>query len=159
MALHHTAVENLKAEAKFFEAGLLAAESKKPRRYGAHYGFRSDRAAAEREFFRGYDSFTATDADAPDEQSEAAPERPLRYSIYYVSAVGVWVHDITHEDATTALNAFDARDRHNEGRSVFLHRDCGCRATIEANLWRLNKVVWSLQKRKPRTDDTSGITS
>ena len=60
----HREVDNLKSKGKHHEAGQHAAKSGHDRQYGAHFGMRSDKEEAQRQFFKGYDSVKKTNEEA-----------------------------------------------------------------------------------------------
>ena len=60
----HRKVDDLKSKGKHHEAGELAAKSRHPRQYGAHFGMRSGKEEAQRQFFKGYDSVKKTNEES-----------------------------------------------------------------------------------------------
>ena len=60
----HRKVDDLKSKGKHHEAGVLAAKSSHDRQYGAHFGMRSGKEEAQRQFFKGYDSVKKTNEEA-----------------------------------------------------------------------------------------------
>lgn len=60
----HREVDDLKSKGKHHEAGILAAKSSHDRQYGAHFGMRSGKEEAQRQFFKGYDSVKKTNEEA-----------------------------------------------------------------------------------------------
>ena len=60
----HREVDNLKSKGKHHEAGQHAAKSGHDRQYGPHFGMRSDKEEAQRQFFKGYDSVKKTNEEA-----------------------------------------------------------------------------------------------
>jgi hypothetical protein len=59
----HFEVAKLKSKGEHHEAGVLAAEAGHDREYGVHFGMRSDRDEAQRQFFKGYDSVKKTNEE------------------------------------------------------------------------------------------------
>ncbi len=59
----HRKVDDLKSKGKHHEAGVLAAKSSHDRQYGAHFGMRSGKEEAQRQFFKGYDSVKKTNEE------------------------------------------------------------------------------------------------
>ena len=60
----HRKVDDLKSKGKHHEAGVLAAKSSHDRQYGAHFGMRSGKEEAQRQFFKGYDSVKKTNEES-----------------------------------------------------------------------------------------------
>lgn len=60
----HREVDDLKSKEKHREAGVLAKKSGHPRQYGAHFGMRSGKEEAQRQFFKGYDSVKKTNEES-----------------------------------------------------------------------------------------------
>jgi len=59
----HREVDDLKSKGKHHEAGQHAAKSGHDRQYGPHFGMRSDKEEAQRQFFKGYDSVKKTNEE------------------------------------------------------------------------------------------------
>ena len=60
----HRKVDDLKSKGKHHEAGVLAAKSGHLRQYGPHFGMRSGKEEAQRQFFKGYDSVKKTNEES-----------------------------------------------------------------------------------------------
>ena len=86
----HREVNDLKSKGKHHEAGVLAAKSGHLRQYGPHFGMRSGKEEAQRQFFKGYDSVKKTNEESdyigenfggqfkdPSEWEKAAKKRGL----------------------------------------------------------------------------------
>ena len=87
----HREVNNLKSKGKHHEAGVLAAKSGHLRQYGPHFGMRSGKEEAQRQFFKGYDSVKKTNEEAEIDEALGSIDNFKKASKFGPERVGAMI--------------------------------------------------------------------
>ena len=87
----HRKVDDLKSKGKHHEAGQHAAKSGHDRQYGAHFGMRSDKEEAQRQFFKGYDSVKKTNEEAEIDEALGSIDNFKKASKFGPERVGAMI--------------------------------------------------------------------
>ena len=130
----HRKVDDLKSKGKHHEAGVLAAKSSHDRQYGAHFGMRSGKEEAQRQFFKGYDSVKKTN-----EESDQIDENfggQFKDSSEWENAAkkrGLVVKLSTHPSGEVIKYQI-AKDKSGNNRGHFDHGTKSGRLTEEADI-------------------------